>query len=159
MSILLRLLLCVGLILNGSAYAVASTQMQLSHMSAAIEAAAIAQTSCHDGMTHDMTHDGMTDDGMTHDSMGQNAMQMTGMGHASMSAEHSNHGNGHAPDASAPDCCKSPTYTCSCLQPAPAAAIAFALGGAHIGNAMIARPMPVDHDAPVLPYPIRPPIV
>lgn len=148
-SILLRLLLCVGLILNGSAYAVASTQMQLSHMSAAIEAAAIAQTSCHDGMTDN----GMIHGGMIHDGDG---MQMAGMDHdgASMPAGHS----GHAPDASSPDCCKSPTCTCSCLQPAPAAAIAFALGGAHIGNAMVARPMPVDHDAPALPYPIRPPI-
>lgn len=167
MSILLRLLLCVGLILNGSAYAVASTQMQLSHMSATMGAAAIAQTSCHDGMTdsgmthdgmiHDrMTHHGMTHDGTLHDGMAHDGMQMAGMDHdgASMPAGHS----GHAPDATSPDCCKSPTCTCSCLQPAPATAIAFALGGAHIGHAMIAQPMPVDHDAPALHSPIRPPI-
>ncbi|KRA74440.1 hypothetical protein ASD78_13290 [Lysobacter sp. Root667] len=147
MSILLRLLLCVGLILNGSAYAVASTQMQLSHLSATMGAAAIAQTSCHDGMT---------DSGMTHDGMAHDGMHMAGMDHdgASMPAGHS----GHAPDATSPDCCKSPTCTCSCLQPAPATAIAFALGGAHIGHAMIAQPMPVDHDAPALHSPIRPPI-
>lgn len=136
MSVLLRLLLCVGLILNGSAYAVASTQMQLSHMTAAIEAAAMTHTSCHDGIS------------------------MAGMDHERMSAsaEHRGHDRGHAPDASQPDCCKSPTCDCSCLQPAPATAIAFAFGGAHIGHSLIARPMPVDHDAPALPYPIRPPI-
>ncbi|KRD39744.1 hypothetical protein ASE35_05320 [Lysobacter sp. Root916] len=146
MSVLLRLLLCVGLILNGSAYAVASTQMQLTHMSAAIEAAATVQTSCHDGMAAGgMAHDGMA---------------MAAMDHASMSApsDHSHHGQGQAPDGAQPDCCKSPTCTCSCLQPAPATAIAFALGGAHIGHSLIARPMSVDHDAPALPYPIRPPI-
>lgn len=151
MSVLLRLLLCVGLILNGSAYAVASTQMQLTHMTAAIEAAALAQTSCHDGMAQSgMAHQGMTHDGRS----------MAGMDHGAMSAaaDHRPHGQGQAPDASQPDCCKSPTCTCSCLQPAPATAIAFAFGGAHIGHSLIARPMSVDHDAPALPYPIRPPI-
>jgi hypothetical protein len=157
MSVLLRLLLCLGLILNGSAYAVASTQMQLSHLSAAIEAAAVAQASCHEGMaSRGMTHGGTTHGGMLHDRMTMADMDHDG---ASMPAEHGDHGNGHAPDESSPDCCKSPSCTCSCLQPTPAAAIAFALGGAHIGHAMLARPMPVDHDAPALPYPIRPPIV
>ncbi|SFK92683.1 CopL family metal-binding regulatory protein [Lysobacter sp. cf310] len=156
MSVLLRLLLCVGLILNGSAYAVASTQMQLTHMTAAIEAAALAQTSCHDGMPQD----GMAANGMTHDGLSMAGMSMAGMDHESMSAsaDHRHHGQGQAPDAAQPDCCKSPTCTCSCLQPAPATAIAFAFGGAHIGHSLIARPMSVDHDAPALPYPIRPPI-
>ena len=152
MSILLRLLLCVGLILNGSAYAVASTQMQLTHMTAAIEAAAMPQTPCHDRMAMaGMDHSGMDHAGMSHAGMAHEQMAMP--------AEHAQHDHGQAPNAADPDCCKSQTCNCSCLQPAPATAIAFALGGAHIGHSPIARPMPVDHDAPALPYPIRPPIV
>ena len=146
MSVLLRLLLCLGLILNGSAYAVASTQMQLAHMTVAMDAAAITPSSCHDGM--DMT------------GMDLSGMDMSGMDHAAMTmpAGHGDH-DSSSDSASEPDCCKSQTCDCSCVQPVPATAIAFALGGVHIGHGPVARPISVDHDAPSLPYPIRPPIV
>lgn len=135
-SVLLRLLLCLGLILNGSAVAVASTQMQLAHMTAAFEVAAATSAPCHEGMA-------------------MAGMDMSGMDHAAMSM-HGDHGPDAAPE---PDCCKSQTCDCACLQPVPATAIAFAFGGAHAGHGPIARPMPIGHDAPALPYPIRPPIV
>lgn len=141
MSVLLRLLLCLGLILNGSAYAVASTQMQLTHVTAALEAAAAKSSSCHEGMAMA--------------GMDMSGMDMSGMHHAAMSVAGGHGDHGATPE---PDCCKSQTCDCSCLQPVPATAIAFALGGAHVGHGPIAQPMPIGHDAPALPYPIRPPI-
>ena len=134
MAILLRLLLCLGLILNGSVYAAASTQMQLNHLHTAVAAAQAAAAAaaelppCHEGMS------------------------MAGMDHGAPPAAPAGH-DGHAPD-----CCQTSTCTCDCLQPAPVAAAGVAVLGSEIGHASIAPPRLAGHAPPALPYPIRPPI-
>ena len=47
-AFLLRLLLCLTLVLNGSGYAVAATQMQLTHMATAEQEHLIATRAVHD---------------------------------------------------------------------------------------------------------------
>jgi hypothetical protein len=56
------------------------------------------------------------------------------------------------------DCCQSGACQCACVHPAPAAVPAIAFAAVSIGHARSARPMPTSHAAPALPDLIRPPI-
>src|SRR5688500_14901628 len=56
------------------------------------------------------------------------------------------------------DCCQSGACQCACMHPAPAAAPTIAFAAVSIGHARSARPMPTGHAAPALPHLIRPPI-
>ncbi len=140
-SLLLRVLLTVGLILNGSGNAVASAHMQMPHMSiagaaplAAANPVATAEPSCHEpghgavSVAETQRPDAATD-----------AMPVT--------SEHPS-----------PDCCKSEACSCACVHQAQAAVPAVALQQAVIEHVSSVRPMKSGHDSPALPHLIRPPI-
>lgn len=128
-ALVLRLLLCLTLVLNGSGYAVAATQMALAHGNASLSMHREAMPCGH---TADVQASGAATD------------------IASCTA----HG---APPAPA-DCCQSPQCSCDCLQHASVAtpmAVVIAGAPSHTG---IAREMHADHVPPLLPNLFRPPI-
>lgn len=139
-TLALRVLLSFSLILNGSAYAVASTHMQLGHgdMSAlstsqpAGDHAAMADPPCHENNAAS----GSTE-------QASEAVPSTAAGsltHAST------------------DCCENETCSCPCMHPAQATIPVVALRSAVIEHAGVLRPLARGHAAPVLAHPIRPPI-
>ena len=91
---LLRALLCLALLLNGTAYAHATTRMAIGEMVAAAPAAADEAPPCHDDISMDM------------------AMPMSD-GDAPASGH-------HAGDSGLPDCCKAGSCDGFCTQHAPA---------------------------------------
>jgi hypothetical protein len=97
---LLRALLCLALLLNGTAYAHAATRMAMGDMAAAAAAAYDDVPPCHEGM--DMT-------------MPVDDMDMSTAGH---------HGN----DPGLPDCCKAGSCDGFCTQHAPALSALAPLG-------------------------------
>lgn len=91
---LLRALLCLALLLNGTAYAHATTRMAMGDMAAAAQSGHDDMPPCHENMDMDM--------GMA-------------MGHSGTStADH------HDDDAGLPDCCKAGNCDGFCAQHAPA---------------------------------------
>jgi hypothetical protein len=136
-AFLLRALLCLSLVLNGSGYAVAPTQMQVMHVAATQAALAMAHQPCHEQL-----HEGSAAPTM-------HVMADT----ASSGACDDGHGS-----QSAPDCCKSSQCACDCLQYATAT-----LTDVPALPALIERTAPLlslspGHVAPALANPIRPPI-
>jgi hypothetical protein len=103
---LLRALLCLALLLNGTAYAHAATRMAMGDMAAA--AAADDVPPCHEGMGMGMGMD-MT---MT---MPVDDMDMSTAGH-------------HDNDPGLPDCCKTGSCDGFCTQHAPALSALAPLG-------------------------------
>jgi hypothetical protein len=89
---LLRALLCLALLLNGTAYAHAATRMAMGDMTAAAQSGEDDMPPCHEGMEMAMT---MSDED------------------ASSSGHHDN-------DAGLPDCCKAGSCDGFCAQHAPA---------------------------------------
>ncbi len=89
---LLRALLCLALLLNGTAYAHAATRMAMGDMAMAAEVAEDATPPCHEGMDMAMPMDDMD---------------------ASKASHHDN-------DPSLPDCCKAASCDGFCTQHAPA---------------------------------------
>ncbi|HVR81202.1 MAG TPA: CopL family metal-binding regulatory protein [Luteimonas sp.] len=140
-SILLRVLLIISLVLNGSGYAVASTHMQMGHMDTAVlappsaaERVATAEPPCHQDQ---------------HNSASASAAQLPDTAPAA------------APGKSkhpAPDCCKFGACSCACVHQAQAAVPAYSLRYTVIEHAGVVRPMQPGHVAPTLPHLIRPPI-
>lgn len=141
----LRLCLCVALVFNGAATAVASVQMAHMHgqLSPSGEPAAPA--------TVRMASD--TDEGMPCHTQQAPAK-------ASPLADGAAGDNVPAPKAKhpAPDCCKSGACRCACLQHGTAAIPVVALTTVAIEHADSVRPMALAHPTPALPHLIRPPI-
>lgn len=137
-AILLRLLLCVALVLNGAASAMTSVQVTQMHadeheaVSAPVAPMAIGESEmpCH--------HDGQS--------------------------AHSDDAAGAAAPAKdkqprqAPDCCKSSTCTCACVHQAVAMVSMMAVQGVVSLHVSSVRPMALGHPAPALSHLIRPPI-
>lgn len=139
-AFLLRALLCLSLVLNGSGYAVASTQMQLMHVAAtqaALAAAAPAAPPCHEQL-----HEGSAVPSMH---------VMADM--ASSTACDDGHGS-----QAGPDCCQSSQCACDCLQYATATLADVPALPAVIEHAAEIGPLSPSHVAPALANPIRPPI-
>lgn len=140
-SILLRLLLTVGLTLNGSGYAVASAHMQMEHMTMASAApqpasipAATTEPPCavhHQGMSE-------TADTPPADPATDTAAVKSGL--------------------PSPDCCKSGSCRCACVHPAPTAVPTVAFQPAVFEQSGSVRPTISGHASPVFPRLIRPPI-
>ena len=130
--IVLRLLLCLMVVLNGTGYAVAATQMHLAHVANAVATQeADAVPPCHEAAAS------------------KNAAT-SAYSHAADPARQA--------DPGVPSCCQSSLCNCDCLQHATAAMAVIALpAGAPIG-AGIAQPRVVDRLAPALPNLLRPPI-
>ena len=138
-AILLRLLLCVALVLNGAASAMTSVQVTQMHadeheaVSAPVAPMAIGESEmpCH--------HDGQS--------------------------AHSDDAAGAAAPAKdkqprqAPDCCKSSTCACACVHQTaamvPMMASQEGVVSLHVGSV---QTMALDHPTPALPHLIRPPI-
>jgi hypothetical protein len=141
-AFLLRALLCLSLVLNGSGYAVASTQMQLTHVAAtqaSLAAAAQIAPPCHE---------------QRHDNDAAPSMHMM-VDMASSAAACDDSQGSHA----SPDCCQSSQCACDCLQYATATLADVPALPAVIEHAAEIRALSPSHVAPALANPIRPPIV
>lgn len=137
-AILLRLLLCVALVFNGAASAMASVQMMQMHADGheaastpvAPMASAESEMPCH--------HDG------------QPAHSQDAAAAATPSKDQQPH--------QTPDCCKSSTCTCACVHQAAAMVPMLVFQGATLLHVGSVRSMTLGHPAPALPHLIRPPI-
>ncbi len=129
LSALLRVLLCLALILNGSGAAVAATQMQMGHIANIVADSApapgeqVVASPCH-GDQHGLAH----------------AAEPKPVPHPS------------------PDCCQQGHCNCDCLQHLSAAAPRFFVPMPMLAHAPVLRPMHAGHPSPALANPIRPPI-
>jgi hypothetical protein len=137
-AFLLRALLCLSLVLNGSGFAVASTLMQLMHV-AATQASLAAQTSppCHE---------------QRHDERAAATLHVMADIASSTACE-----DGHGSQAAA-DCCQSSHCACDCLQYATATLADVRAMPAMIERAAEIQALSPSHVAPALANPIRPPI-
>ena len=138
-AILLRLLLCIALVFNGAASAMASVQMMQMHADGqgtasvpvpTMVAGAEPAMPCH--------HDGQA-------SHSQDAADA-----ATPSKDKQPH--------QAPDCCKSSTCTCACVHQAAAMVPVMAFQGTALLHVGSVRSMALGHATPPLPHLIRPPI-
>lgn len=134
-SLLLRIVLCVGLIANGAGSAQAAARMQLAHAEHAVEAALpapVAEVPCHPGAESTATVKPSSSHhaGMTHGSDGLDAR----------------------------DCCEGNACRCACVQHAPVVftpAVTPSVVQVH-GPVVVTGAS--QHRSPALPHLIRPPI-
>ena len=138
--ILLRALISISLILNGSGYAVASTHMQMGHMSTVAsvpqppaEPVATAEPPCHQHQVNASAAAAQLPDAV-HDK-------------APAKSKHPS-----------PDCCKSGACRGTCTHQAQTALHTHPLRYAGVEPVSGVRPLKPGHAAPALPHPIRPPI-
>lgn len=139
-ALLLRVLLILSLVLNGSGYAVASTQMHLAHM--ATVHSTIAAADMHDAAPP------------CHEQGGQHAGQSGMHDMATNAAACDDAVTRHA----APDCCQSSQCACDWLQHATATLAQVPVLPSMAVRAPDVRAMHCSHAAPALANPIRPPI-
>jgi len=138
LHILLRFVLCISLILNGSGVAVAATQMQMgdSHLTRQ----AMPPVAAMPGACHEMP-----------------GMEAPAPQHHVAAVDNGTPGS--ASLAGSPlDCSDSSGCDCSCAQQAQFAPTAATIGGAMGGDSTAVRPMKAGHPAPAMPHLIRPPI-
>ncbi|WP_407351554.1 CopL family metal-binding regulatory protein [Luteimonas sp. R10] len=149
-SSLLRVLLCLGLILNGSGYALASASMPMAHSIAAAAAAPSAQTPAKaDVPCHQKNHGTSASAAMVGHSPSPASLPIAESPNDEPPAE--------TPDLAC-DCCESGLCRGGCLhhgQAAVAAASHYPQGPAHDCSARPAKP---GHASPALPHLMRPPI-
>jgi hypothetical protein len=127
-TLLLRLLLCIALVANGTSTAYASTTMAFdAGMAGAAATGQDAEPPCHD---------------------------TPAMAHAAMAADH----DAPAPPASHDDCCLQGTCLCSCVSHAPSIPAFATFAIAMRASAAPVAPLPVTFASPALPHLIRPPI-
>lgn len=143
-SVLLRVVLSVVLVLNGAGTAAASVTMMQTTMpeNAAATAQGVQESSAMQA-------------GMPCHGMAQTAVTAASPDTAAQAPDPAAHGKGKP---AAPDCCKSGTCQCACMQAAHAALAAmpaFALVSPHSD---VPHPMPAGHADPALPHLVRPPI-
>ncbi|GAB3099687.1 CopL family metal-binding regulatory protein [Lysobacter terrae] len=147
-SVLLRLLLSLCLVLNGTGAAAASAHMPMQHESAPLGTEATTSASA--------SADAMPCHGGHHEAAAmQSPADPMAMGHAS-------HDKASKPDHSrpghTPDCCKSGTCRCACVHVAQVGVPAMLLPAAVPAHERSVRTLTLGHAAPALPHPIRPPI-
>ncbi|HEY5849873.1 MAG TPA: CopL family metal-binding regulatory protein [Lysobacter sp.] len=143
-AVLLRVLLCISLVLNGWGYASASTQMH--HMHATAEEAAPGTAALANAA---MPCHALDEHGDNHSAWHAAA----DMASATTACDDTDGGK------SKPDCCTSAQCACDCLQHATATPAHAPALPAVIARAADARAMSPDRPAPTLASPIRPPIV
>jgi hypothetical protein len=141
-SLLLRLLLSLGLVLNGSGYAFAS-----GHASMVAHAQAAAQP-----QVQSPCHEGGDAQGPAMPMHGSDAVDVASGGVLSPPGE------AHPPGHADPDCCDMGTCRCACMHGAVAAVAMLARAPFAAINGTAVRPLVSAHPAPVLPHLIRPPI-
>jgi hypothetical protein len=147
-SVLLRLLLSLCLVLNGTAAAAASAQLPMAQHTNPATAEAAHQGTSTEAMPCHGHHDAMA---------------------AAMPGDASMHGipMQHAPAANTPqptkpkhtpDCCKSGTCRCACVHIAQVGVPALRIPDVAPDHQRSVRALAPGHAAPALPHPIRPPI-
>ncbi len=131
--ILLRVFLSVVLVLNSATGTYAATRMQMSHAAPTLMADAVkktvAETPCH---------------------------EMSGMSHTSPATDRA-----PTPDPSKhsnPDCCKSASCTCMCMQGFQAPPAYVVVPTVLVNHSQSVRSLLLGHTSPALPHPTRPPI-
>jgi len=137
LGVLLRVVLCISLLLNGAGAAVAATRMPMVHATTATTATPSRDTTpayCHDA---------------------------PGMG--SLAAQHAIAASDNGTDTATsphgtPDCCKASRCDCSCVQHAQVAITAMRMDVSAMGRRAGVRPMTTGHTPPVQAQLIRPPI-
>jgi hypothetical protein len=134
--LLLRMLISISLILDGTGTAVSATRMLVEHAATthSMPVHANATRPCHQQDNRVVAAE-MTDAAMAD-------MPAT----AVKSSHRSN------------DCCRSGDCGCACLQATPASMVALTLPHAVLSQVAIASPMIPGHTTPALPHLIRPPI-
>lgn len=133
--IVLRLLLCLSLVLNGSGYVVAATQMEMAHWAMEARAIAQAQPPCH-----------AANDVAIEQAMPSHQGMATGVD------------TPVDPHGTTPDCCQSALCTCDCLQHATAASTVAAIASGMPPARYTASPGDTRPLAPPFHAPLRPPI-
>ena len=137
-AILLRLLLCIALVFNGAASAMASVQMMQMHADGQGTASIPVPTMADAEPAMPCHHNGQA-------SHSQDAADA-----AMPSKDKQPH--------QAPDCCKSSTCTCACVHQAAAMVPVMAFQGTALLHVGSVRSMALGHATPPLPHLIRPPI-
>ena len=137
-AILLRVLLCVALVVNGATPAMASAQMVQMHAAHLSDSRAVSRAAQVGNVEPSAS---------CHDQVAQAQPQ-----HAGEASDH------QQPDQSVPGCCKSSACPCACVHHAAAMMPLVAFHGASIAQGNSVRPMALSHPAPALPHLIRPPI-
>lgn len=142
-SILLRVLLALSLVLNGSGYAVASVHMQMDQA---------GQASTNITSVGNPSEAAEPPCAAHHASMGSmSAKAQVGDTAADVTSVESGH--------PFPDCCESGACRCACVHQCQAAVFAVTLQLAVIEKVSNTRPMAPGHESPAVPHLIRPPIV
>ena len=137
-AILLRLLLCIALVFNGAASAMASVQMMQMHADGQGTASIPVPTMADAEPAMPCHHNGQA-------SHSQDAAAA-----ATPSKDQQPH--------QTPDCCKSSTCTCACVHQAAAMVPVMAFQGTALLHVGSVRSMALGHATPPLPHLIRPPI-
>lgn len=137
-AILLRLLLCVALVFNGAASAMASVQMMQMHADGQGTASVSVQSMADAEPAMQCHHDGQPS-------------------HSQDTAATATPSKVKPPHK-APDCCKSSACTCACVHHAAAMAPMMVFLGTTLPHVGSVRSMALGHPAPALPDLIRPPI-
>ena len=140
LSVLLRVLLSISLILNGSGYAMAATHMQMGHGDTAASAPKQASDSVFAAELPCQQH---------HSGVSGPVAQLpdTTSDSATVKSEHPS-----------PDCCKSGACRCACVHQVQVAIPMGSLDGGVIEHAGVMQLLKQGHTAPALPHLIRPPI-
>lgn len=126
--ILLRVFLSVALVLNGATGAFAATRMQMSHAAPSHAAPMIMVDAVKKTAAETPCHE--TDPAPTPDP-----------------SKHSS-----------PDCCKSASCTCMCMQGFQAPPVYAVVPTVFMNHSQSVRPLSLGHTSPALPHPTRPPI-
>ncbi|WP_149193465.1 CopL family metal-binding regulatory protein [Luteimonas suaedae] len=152
-SILLRMLLCLGLILNGSGYALASASMPMEHSLASASAADVvtpaARTAAKDVPCHQQKHG--TSESAAAAARSPSSASLPG------SQSPNDEPPTETPDLAC-DCCESGLCRGTCMHQGQAAVPAASQYDAVPAHDCDARPARPGHAAPALSHLIRPPI-
>lgn len=143
-AILLRVLLCLGLLLNGAGYAVAATQMQMQHLAAVSEARQAAAAAVDQDASVQPCHE-------VSDAV-QAAADPPAPPIAGAGEDHPQ------PELPTPGCCQSTGCASMCAPQAAAAMPDLSAGHRIVNHASGVRPLRAGHPEPALPHLIRPPI-
>lgn len=144
-TVLLRVLLCVGLIFNGSGAAVASARMQLAHVQPA-QAAFDSQVTKAAG-----------DRAEAKPACHEDAASVAQADHHAPDIDSTLMARPQAPDGHSPDCCESGACQCDCVHQMQVLADANA-PDIEVEPTDSVRSMMSAHVPPTLPHLIRPPI-
>ena len=130
-SILLRVALSVALVLNGATGAFAVIRMQMAHTAPVITADAVDRA-----IAETPCH------------------EKSGMAHNSPATDPTPEPSKHP----SPDCCKSASCTCMCIQGFQAPPVYAVVPAVLVNHSQSVRPLLLGHTSPALPHPNRPPI-